>query len=47
MKTFLMILSVAVICLSGCVHERVIYRDRVPNPSDEITTQEPPEVIKE
>ena len=39
MKTFLIILSVAVISLSGCVHERVIYRDRVPNPSDEIATQ--------
>ncbi len=47
MKTFLMILSVAVISLSGCVHERVIYRDRVPTPSDEIASQEPPEVIQE
>lgn len=45
MKTFLMILSVAVISLSGCVHERPIYRDQVPNLSDEITTQEPPEVF--
>ena len=46
-ETFLMILSVAVISLSGCVHERVIYRERIPNPSDEISTQEPPEVIQE
>ncbi len=47
MKYFLILLSASVIALSGCVHERVIYRDRVPNPSDEIATQEPPEVIHE
>ena len=47
MKYFLMLLSVSVIALSGCVTERVIYRDRVPNPSDEIAAQEPPEVIHE
>ncbi len=47
MKKFLMLLSVSVIALSGCVHERVIYRDRVPNPSDETATQPPPEVIQE
>ena len=47
MKKFLMLLSVLVVTLTGCVHERVIYRDRIPNPSDEIATQEPPEVIHE
>jgi hypothetical protein len=47
MKYFLILMSAAVIGLTGCVHERVIYRDRVPDPSDETATQEPPEVIQE
>ncbi len=46
MKNFLMILSVAVTSLAGCVHECVIYRNRVPNSSDKIATQEPPPVIE-
>ena len=47
MKIFLMLLSMVAITLTGCVHERVIYQDRVLNPSDEIATQEPPEMIQE
>jgi WXXGXW repeat (2 copies) len=47
MKVKLLLLSIVIIALTGCVHERVIYRDPVPNPSDEVTTQEPPEVIQE
>ena len=46
MKIFLMLLSMVAITLTGCVHERVIYQDRVLNPSDEIATQEPPEMIQ-
>ena len=29
------------------MHERVIYKERVENPSDDIATQEPPRVIEE
>ncbi len=47
MRIKLILLGLVIITLAGCVHERVIYRDRVPNPSDEIATQEPPEVIQE
>jgi WXXGXW repeat (2 copies) len=46
MKFSLMIL-ISLLTLTGCVHERVIYRDRVVDPSGEIATQEPPEVIQE
>jgi WXXGXW repeat (2 copies) len=46
MKKYLMLFSVIVV-LTGCVHERVIYRDRAVNPSDEVATQEPPEVVQE
>ena len=47
MNVKILLLSVVIITLTGCVHERVIYRDRVANPSDEIAPQEPPEVIQE
>ena len=46
MKHFLLLLSTLIV-LSGCVHERVIYRDRVSNPSEEVATQAPPEVVEE
>ena len=46
MKKVLILFFCATV-LTGCIHERVIYRDRVPNPSDEIANQAPPEVIEE
>jgi WXXGXW repeat (2 copies) len=46
-KKKLVLLCLLMLSLTGCVTERVIYRDRVPNPSEEIATQEPPEVIHE
>ena len=46
MKNLIVILSVVTL-LTGCVHERVIVRDFVPSPSEEIATQEPPRVIEE
>jgi WXXGXW repeat (2 copies) len=47
MKNSLLLLTIVVVMLTGCVHERVIYRDRVAIPSDEIATQAPPEPIHE
>ncbi len=44
---FYSILFVLLIALTGCVHERVIYRDRVQNPSEDVATQEPPTVLEE
>jgi WXXGXW repeat (2 copies) len=44
---FSIVIFVLLFALIGCVHERVIYRDRVTDPSGEIATQEPPEVIQE
>lgn len=46
MKILVSILGVIAL-LSGCVHERVIVRERVTNPAEEIATQEPPRVIEE
>ena len=40
-------LIITVALLAGCVHERVIVRESVPNSSDEIATQEPPPAIEE
>jgi WXXGXW repeat (2 copies) len=46
MKIILTIFAV-LFALTGCVHERVIYKESVANPSDEVATQEPPQVIEE
>jgi WXXGXW repeat (2 copies) len=46
MKYFLLPIALLV-ALTGCVHERVIYKERVEKPSDEISNQAPPQVIEE
>jgi WXXGXW repeat (2 copies) len=46
LKTPIAILSMITL-IGGCVHERVIVRESVANPSEEVATQEPPRVIEE